>query len=84
MDLEARVLRISREFAALFGYAAEEAAGRPVVDLIVPEDELEDSRAGFARVGSGERFVLSASAGARMARASMCRSSVRRSFSGES
>jgi len=30
MDLEARVLRISREFAALFGYSAEEAAGRPV------------------------------------------------------
>ncbi|HEY4747823.1 MAG TPA: PAS domain S-box protein, partial [Steroidobacteraceae bacterium] len=58
MDLEARVLRISREFAALFGYSAEEAAGRPVVDLIVPEDELEDSRAGFARVGSGERFVV--------------------------
>jgi len=29
MDLEARVLRISREFAALFGYAAEEAAGTP-------------------------------------------------------
>ncbi len=58
MDLEARVLRISREFAALFGYAAEEAAGRLIVDLIVPEDELEDSRAGFARVRSGERFVV--------------------------
>src|SRR4030088_3136064 len=58
MDLGARVLRISREFAALFGYAAEEAAGRPIVDLIVPEDELEDSRAGFARVRSGERFVV--------------------------
>src|SRR5882762_8135347 len=58
MNLEARVLRISREFAALFGYSAEEAAGRPVVDLIVPEDELENSRAGFARVRSGERFVV--------------------------
>jgi PAS domain S-box-containing protein len=58
MDLEARVLRISREFAALFGYAAEEAAGRPVVDLIVPEDELENSRAGLARARSGERFVV--------------------------
>src|SRR6267378_3795624 len=58
MDLEARVLRINREFAALFGYSAEEAAGRPVVDLIVPEDELENSRAGFARARSGERFVV--------------------------
>src|SRR6267143_1808665 len=58
MDLEARVLRISREFAALFGYAAEEAAGRSIVDLIVPEDELENSRTGFARVQSGERFVV--------------------------
>src|SRR6267142_2367271 len=58
MDLEARVLRISREFAALFGYSAEEAAGRPVVDLIVPEDELENSRAGLARALTGERFVI--------------------------
>src|SRR6266403_4730825 len=58
MDLGARVLRISREFAALFGYAAEEAAGRLIVELIVPEDELEDSRAGFARVRSSERFVV--------------------------
>jgi PAS domain S-box-containing protein len=58
MNLEARVLRISREFAALFGYAAEEAAGRRIVDLIVPQDELEDSRGGFARVRSGERFVV--------------------------
>jgi len=58
MDLEARVLRISREFAALFGYTAEEAAGRPIVDLIVPEDELENSRAGLARALTGERFVV--------------------------
>src|SRR5882672_4553326 len=58
MDLEARVLRISREFAALFGYSAEEAAGRLIAELIVPEDELENSRAGFARVRSGERFVV--------------------------
>ena len=57
MDLEARVLRISREFAALFGYTAEEAAGRPIVDLIVPEDELENSRAGLARAQTGERFA---------------------------
>jgi PAS domain S-box-containing protein len=57
MDLEARVLRISREFAALFGYAAEEAAGRLIVDLIVPEDELENSRAGLARAQTGERFA---------------------------
>jgi len=58
MDLEARVLRISREFAALFGYTAEAAAGRPIVDLIVPEDELENSRAGLARALTGERFVV--------------------------
>src|SRR6267142_444695 len=57
MDLEARVLRISREFAALFGYTAEEAAGRLIVDLIVPEGELENSRAGLARAQTGERFA---------------------------
>jgi PAS domain S-box-containing protein len=58
MDLEARVLRSNREFTALFGYSAEQATGRPITDLIVPEDDREISRAGLARALSGERVVI--------------------------
>src|SRR3989441_5959242 len=43
-SLEERVVRVNREFDALFGYTAEEAVGHPLVDLIVPEGELERSR----------------------------------------
>jgi PAS domain S-box-containing protein len=45
LDLEGRVIRTNREFAATFGYAAGEAVGRLLLDLIVPEAELEDARA---------------------------------------
>src|SRR2546425_2376574 len=43
-SLEERVVRVNREFGAVFGYAPEEAVGHPLVDLIVPEGELERSR----------------------------------------
>jgi PAS domain S-box-containing protein len=45
LDLDGRVIRANREFTAMFGYAAEEAAGREMFALIVPEDQLEDARA---------------------------------------
>src|SRR5882762_6732488 len=48
-SLEKRVVRVNREFGALFGYAAEEVVGVSLADLIVPEDELERSRAARAR-----------------------------------
>jgi PAS domain S-box-containing protein len=34
-----RVLRINREFTRLFGYSAQEAVGRSITDLIVPDEE---------------------------------------------
>src|SRR6267143_2070655 len=43
-SLEERVVRVNREFAALFGYTEEEMVGVSLADLIVPEDELERSR----------------------------------------
>src|SRR2546426_6290161 len=43
-SLEERVGRVNREFGAVFGYAPEEAVGHSLVDLIVPEGELERSR----------------------------------------
>src|SRR5258705_4973480 len=52
-DLDRRVLRTNREFRAMFGYTAEEAAGRVIYDLIVPEDELDRAHALAALSMSG-------------------------------
>src|SRR5712664_1139191 len=49
MDLEKRVVRVNREFGALFGYSEEEMVGASLADLIVPDDELERSVAARAR-----------------------------------
>jgi PAS domain S-box-containing protein len=38
LDVEDRVLRVNREFTRMFGYTFEEAVGRPVNDLIAPEE----------------------------------------------
>ncbi|MGC4051795.1 MAG: PAS domain S-box protein [Paludibaculum sp.] len=55
-DMENRILRVNREFSTLFGYTPEEAIGRSIIDLIVPDDrrvESEQMRAGLRR---GERI----------------------------
>ena len=38
LDLEQRVTRVNREFTRMFGYKAEDARGRALDTLIVPED----------------------------------------------
>ncbi|HOW09187.1 MAG: response regulator [Bacteroidales bacterium] len=43
IDLEDRVVMVNREFTDLFGYTPEEAVGRYVDDLIIPEDLKHDS-----------------------------------------
>ncbi len=48
---EKRVVRVNREFGALFGYSEEEMVGASLADLIVPDDELE--RSGGPRPPSG-------------------------------
>jgi PAS domain S-box-containing protein len=58
IDLEARVVRVNREFSTVFGYAAEEAVGRVLYELIVPEDQLESARALFATARSGARTTI--------------------------
>ncbi len=41
LDCDDRVVRVNREFERLFGYAEQEARGRTINDLIVPDD-LQD------------------------------------------
>jgi PAS domain S-box-containing protein len=42
LDQDDRVVRINREFTRLFGYAPGEAVGRPINDLIVPPQLIEE------------------------------------------
>jgi PAS domain S-box-containing protein len=50
-----RVLRVNREFAREFGYAADEAPGRTLSDLIVPEEARDEARRFRESVARGER-----------------------------
>lgn len=54
-DIENRVLRANREFTELFGYTVEEALGRNINDLIVPDGSLAGSETLRRALNCGER-----------------------------
>jgi len=54
-DIDNRVLRINREFTNLYGFAPEEALGRFVSDLIVPEELRKESEKLREPLKHGER-----------------------------
>ena len=54
-DIENRVLRANREFTNLFGFSVEEALGRNVSDLIVPDGHWEESEQLREALKRGER-----------------------------
>jgi PAS domain S-box-containing protein len=54
-DTNDRVLRVNREFTKLFGFTVEEAVGRNVCDLIVPDAEREESDKLHEALKRGER-----------------------------
>ena len=56
MNTDDRVERINSEFTRLFGYTAEEAIGRPINDLIVPDDLREEAEHYSALVGKWGRL----------------------------
>ena len=43
-DADNRVLRVNREFTRVFGYAPQEAIGRRLDDLIVPDESRDEFR----------------------------------------
>jgi PAS domain S-box-containing protein len=55
---EDRVVRISKEFARLFGYERNEVQGRHIHDLIVPETLLESAREYLAKLRRGQRVEV--------------------------
>lgn len=58
LDESDRVVRINAEFTRVFGYTDEEAVGRPLDDLIVPDDMRDEASRLDEIVRHGERIVL--------------------------
>jgi PAS domain S-box-containing protein len=54
-DFENRILRVNREFTNLYGFTPEEALGRNITDLIVPEGHWEASEKLREALQRGER-----------------------------
>src|SRR3984957_69626 len=53
-----RIVRVNKEFIRMFGYEPDELLGRPLNDLIVPEAELESSRAYTRLLKQGGRVEV--------------------------
>src|SRR6266850_2341728 len=58
LDNDFRVLRTNREFANLFGYTSEEAAGRLLNELVIPPSRQQESAQLRERGSRGERINL--------------------------
>src|ERR1700726_2225867 len=54
IDADDRILNVNPEFTRIFGYAEEEACGRLLKDLIVPEELLVDEEDFTSRARRGE------------------------------
>jgi PAS domain S-box-containing protein len=54
-DIDNRVLRANREFTELFGFTVEEALGRNISELIVPDGSWEESETLRQALKCGER-----------------------------
>jgi formate hydrogenlyase transcriptional activator len=50
LDTDDRILQVNREFTRVFGYAQEEACGRLINELVVPEELLAEAQE-YARRG---------------------------------
>jgi PAS domain S-box-containing protein len=53
LDTDGSILRVNPEFTRIFGYAEEEAPGRPINELVVPE-ELWAEAEEYTRRGTRE------------------------------
>jgi PAS domain S-box-containing protein len=50
VDRESRIIRLNPEFTKIFGYSVEEAIGRRITDLIVPDDLQEEVESVLSRM----------------------------------
>ncbi|MDH5466825.1 MAG: PAS domain S-box protein [Candidatus Aminicenantes bacterium] len=57
-DSDGKALRINEEFTRVFGYTKEEAAGRRVDELIVPENLQQEALSITRSVSKGEKIAM--------------------------
>ncbi len=55
VDAEVRVMRLNKEFIRMFGYTPEEAVGRPLLDLVAPEERLPEYQHNARLLSSGQK-----------------------------
>jgi PAS domain S-box-containing protein len=60
LDTDERILQVNPEFTRLFGYAQEEACGRLINDLVVPEELLAEAEEYTRRGFRGESVDVEA------------------------
>jgi PAS domain S-box-containing protein len=58
LSTEDRIVRVNKEFTRMFGYEPGEVLQRPINDLIVPEAEIESSRAYTRLLQQGGRVEV--------------------------
>jgi PAS domain S-box-containing protein len=55
VDADVSVIRVNQEFTRMFGYTAEEAVNRPLLDLVAPEERLPEYRNNARLLSSGQK-----------------------------
>lgn len=55
VDADVRVMRVNKEFTRMFGYTPEEAVGRPLLDLVAPEERLPEYQNNARMLSSGQK-----------------------------
>jgi formate hydrogenlyase transcriptional activator len=60
LDTDARILQVNPEFTRVFGYAQEEACGRLITELVVPEELLAQAEEYTRRGLGGESLNVEA------------------------
>ena len=55
VDANIAVMRVNKEFIRMFGYTAEEAVGRPLLDLVAPEERLPEYQNNARMLSSGQK-----------------------------
>jgi diguanylate cyclase (GGDEF)-like protein/PAS domain S-box-containing protein len=60
LDEHDHIIRINGQFTTMFGYTEDEAVGRNINDLIVPQGLVEEGERLTARVTAGEKLTVEA------------------------
>jgi PAS domain S-box-containing protein len=55
VDANVSVIRVNQEFTRMFGYTAQEAVGRPLLDLVAPEERLPEYQNNARLLSSGQK-----------------------------